>query len=203
MICVLLLTSHLFYLLLNFAGGDTSTENLSVRNNVQNDVGLFLSWGRWFTKASGKPEIMLSHIPYILSSSTHHLWYTFVGRKEVWRVSTSTGARRARRISTGADAVASTSYSVREHELPGRSGINVSTSTNVSSWQGSDNSQVIHYVRLICVHWANWTMGFWLELGFQFPGRPVFFPLHTATGIWNSGQIFYLKFVTECEKWLE
>ncbi len=33
---------------------------------------------------------------------------------------------------------------MREHELPGRSGINVSTSTNVSSWQGSDNSQVIH-----------------------------------------------------------
>uniref|UniRef100_A0A0D3FMG5 FMP27/BLTP2/Hobbit GFWDK motif-containing RBG unit domain-containing protein n=1 Tax=Oryza barthii TaxID=65489 RepID=A0A0D3FMG5_9ORYZ len=63
-------------------------------------------------------------------------------RQEVWRVSTSTGARRARRISTGADAVASTSYSVREHELPGRSGIHVSTSTNVSSWQGSDNSQV-------------------------------------------------------------
>uniref|UniRef100_A0A0D9VXG2 FMP27/BLTP2/Hobbit GFWDK motif-containing RBG unit domain-containing protein n=1 Tax=Leersia perrieri TaxID=77586 RepID=A0A0D9VXG2_9ORYZ len=63
-------------------------------------------------------------------------------RQEVWRVSTSTGARRARRISTGADAVASTSYSVREHELPGRSGINVSSSTNVSSWQGGDNSQV-------------------------------------------------------------
>ncbi|KAG8062119.1 hypothetical protein GUJ93_ZPchr0003g16877 [Zizania palustris] len=63
-------------------------------------------------------------------------------RQEVWRVSTTTGARRARRISTVADAAASTSYSVREHELPGKSGTNLSTSTNVSSWQGGDNSQI-------------------------------------------------------------
>lgn len=61
-------------------------------------------------------------------------------RQDIWRVSTSTGSRRTRRVSSGVDAVASTSYSVREHELPGRSG----TSVNVSSWQGShgDNPQV-------------------------------------------------------------
>uniref|UniRef100_A0A453H2P9 Uncharacterized protein n=3 Tax=Aegilops tauschii subsp. strangulata TaxID=200361 RepID=A0A453H2P9_AEGTS len=61
-------------------------------------------------------------------------------RQDIWRVSTSTGSRRTRRVSSGADAVASTSYSVREHELPGRSG----TAVNVSSWQGShgDNPQV-------------------------------------------------------------
>lgn len=65
-------------------------------------------------------------------------------RQDIWRVSTSTGSRRTRRISSGAEAVASTSYSVREHELPGRSGTTISTSTNVSSWQGihGDNSQV-------------------------------------------------------------
>ncbi|RLN19084.1 protein SABRE isoform X1 [Panicum miliaceum] len=65
-------------------------------------------------------------------------------RQEVWRVSTSTGPRRTRRPSSGVDAATSSSYSVREHELPGKSGAIVSTSTNVSSWQGlhSDNSQV-------------------------------------------------------------
>ncbi|KAJ1294163.1 hypothetical protein BS78_01G124900 [Paspalum vaginatum] len=65
-------------------------------------------------------------------------------RQEVWRVSTSTGPRRTRRLSSGVDPIASSSYSVREHELPGKSGTIVSTSTNVSSWQGlhSDNSQV-------------------------------------------------------------
>lgn len=66
------------------------------------------------------------------------------GEKEVWRVSTSTGPRRTRRLSSGVDAVTSSSYSVRDHELPGKSSTTVSTSTNVSSWQGllSDNSQV-------------------------------------------------------------
>ncbi|CAM0875467.1 unnamed protein product [Alopecurus aequalis] len=65
-------------------------------------------------------------------------------RQDIWRVSTSTGSRRTRRLSSGADAVASTSYSIREHELAGRSGTTVSTSINVSSWQGlhGDNSQV-------------------------------------------------------------
>ncbi|XP_021318208.1 protein SABRE isoform X2 [Sorghum bicolor] len=65
-------------------------------------------------------------------------------RQEVWRVSTSTGPRRTRRLSSGVDAVTSSSYSVRDHELPGKSTTTVSTSTNVSSWQGllSDNSQV-------------------------------------------------------------
>lgn len=65
-------------------------------------------------------------------------------RQEVWRVSTSTGPRRTRRLSSGVDAVTSSSYSVRDHELPGKSSTTVSTSTNVSSWQGilSDNSQV-------------------------------------------------------------
>ncbi|RLN43194.1 protein SABRE isoform X1 [Panicum miliaceum] len=65
-------------------------------------------------------------------------------RQEVWRVSTSTGPRRTRRLSSGVDAATSSSYSVREHEVPGRSGAIVSTSTNVSSWQGlhGDNSQV-------------------------------------------------------------
>ncbi|CAN6317258.1 unnamed protein product [Urochloa humidicola] len=65
-------------------------------------------------------------------------------RQEVWRVSTSAGARRTRRLSSGVDAVSSSSYSVREHELPGKSGAIVSMSTNVSSWQGlhGDNSQV-------------------------------------------------------------
>ncbi|CAN6298269.1 unnamed protein product, partial [Urochloa humidicola] len=65
-------------------------------------------------------------------------------RQEVWRVSTSAGARRTRRLSSGVDAVTSSSYSGREHELPGKSGAIVSMSTNVSSWQGlhGDNSQV-------------------------------------------------------------
>ncbi|KAM0897907.1 hypothetical protein ACQ4PT_022264 [Festuca glaucescens] len=65
-------------------------------------------------------------------------------RQDIWRVSTSTGSKRTRRMSSGADSVASTSYSVREHELPGRSGTTVSTSINVSSWQGlhGENSQV-------------------------------------------------------------
>lgn len=68
----------------------------------------------------------------------------FWGEKEVWRVSTSTGPRRTRRLSSGVDAVTSSSYSVRDHELPGKSATTVSTSTNVSSWQGllSDNPQV-------------------------------------------------------------
>ncbi|KAF8733896.1 hypothetical protein HU200_014751 [Digitaria exilis] len=65
-------------------------------------------------------------------------------RQEVWRVSTSTGPRRTKRPSSGADAVTSSSYSVREHDLPGKSGAIVSTSTNVSSWQAlhGENSQV-------------------------------------------------------------
>ena len=67
-------------------------------------------------------------------------------KKDIWRVSTSTGSRRTRRTSSGADAVASTSYSIREHELAGKSGTTVSTSINVSNWQGlhGDNSQVSH-----------------------------------------------------------
>ncbi|KAK3149720.1 hypothetical protein QOZ80_3AG0221540 [Eleusine coracana subsp. coracana] len=65
-------------------------------------------------------------------------------RQEVWRVSTSTGPRRTRRLSSGVDAVTSSSYSVREQDIPGKSGTTVHASTNVSSWQGlhADNSQV-------------------------------------------------------------
>lgn len=80
------------------------------------------------------------------NNSVLHPYFGFFcwGEKEVWRVSTSTGPRRTRRLSSGVDAVASSSYSVRDHEVPGKSGTTVSMSTNVSSWQGllSDNSQV-------------------------------------------------------------
>ncbi|KAK8444456.1 hypothetical protein SEVIR_9G137900v4 [Setaria viridis] len=77
-------------------------------------------------------------------------------RQEVWRVSTSTGPRRTRRLSSGVDAVSSSSYSVKEHELPGKSGAIVSMSTSVSSWQGlhGDNSQVskLHTIKanMVC-----------------------------------------------------
>ncbi|XP_062212048.1 protein SABRE isoform X2 [Phragmites australis] len=65
-------------------------------------------------------------------------------RQEVWRVSTSTGPRRTRRLPSGVDAITSSSYSVGEHELPWKSGASVSMSTNVSSSQGlhGDNAQV-------------------------------------------------------------
>lgn len=77
-------------------------------------------------------------------TSLFRLFFWGGGGKEVWRVSTSTGPRRTRRLSSGVDAVTSSSYSVRDHELPGKSATTVSTSTNVSSWQGllSDNPQV-------------------------------------------------------------
>jgi len=78
------------------------------------------------------------------NSVLHPYFNFFLGGQEVWRVSTSTGPRRTRRLSSAVDAVTSSSYSVRDHELPGKSATTVSTSTNVSSWQGllSDNSQV-------------------------------------------------------------
>ncbi|KAL6893652.1 hypothetical protein ACP4OV_007750 [Aristida adscensionis] len=65
-------------------------------------------------------------------------------RQEVWRVSTSTGPRRTRRMSSGIDAAASSSYSVREYELPGKSGTTISTSASVSGWPGlhGDYTQV-------------------------------------------------------------
>lgn len=67
-----------------------------------------------------------------------------LGEKEVWRVSTSTGPRRTRRLSSGVDAVTSSSYSVREQDIAGKTGTTVHASTNVSTWQGvhADNSQV-------------------------------------------------------------
>lgn len=92
--------------------------------------------------AKQKQEATKTILSYILIFLTFFLGGG--GEKEVWRVSTSTGPRRTRRLSSGVDAVTSSSYSVRDHELPGKSSTTVSTSTNVSSWQGilSDNSQV-------------------------------------------------------------
>ncbi|EEC75938.1 hypothetical protein OsI_13034 [Oryza sativa Indica Group] len=86
------------------------------------DIGV----GRFTTKCF---EVEIHPLKIYLSETMYRMMWDYFfpeeddsqRRQEVWRVSTSTGARRARRISTGADAVASTSYSVREHELPGRS----------------------------------------------------------------------------------
>ena len=86
---------------------------------------------------------ILFHFFHCFVLSPYFRYFFLLGEKEVWRVSTSTGPRRTRRLSSGVDA-ATSSYSVREHELPGKSGAIVSTSTNISSWQGlhGDNSQV-------------------------------------------------------------
>jgi hypothetical protein len=97
--------------------------------------------------ATQKPEATQANsVPFfsLLCPTVLIFDFFFLGEKEVWRVSTSTGPRRTRRPSSGVDAATSSSYSVREHELPGKSGAIVSTSTNVSSWQGlhGDNSQV-------------------------------------------------------------
>ena len=96
--------------------------------------------------ATQKPEATQADpVPFFSLFCPKSLFPIFflLGEKEVWRVSTSTGPRRTRRLSSGVDA-ATSSYSVREHELPGKSGAIVSTSTNISSWQGlhGDNSQV-------------------------------------------------------------
>lgn len=107
--------------------------------------GIFKSELLWFLPVAlwNQAETRSHQNSYVL----HPYFWHFLGgwgEKDVWRVSTSTGVRRTRRLSSGVDTVTSSTYSVKEHELPGKSSTIVSTSTNVSSWQGlnSDNSQV-------------------------------------------------------------